>query len=570
MDEDWQMFVRGTRGLALGLALVGALASSRSIAASAGLTWKSPEVIAAAEKGARYLATTAKDDRVGAQALIGLAILTQTGSADHPKITECAENIRKALSDRKDGLGAPYGHWLGPIYSAGLAIIFLVQCDDYKANGPHAGDISTLLEYMRSMQKGHGGWGYAEKTTGDTSMTQYGVLSAWEASHAGFHVSTDAMERVANWLLSTQDPSGGFGYQGTVGDPTKLVAQTEVKHSMTAAGLGSLYVCDNLLKLTDELRKPPDEDDTPPGLKEIKPDQGPQKPAPRFDPRMVQEAEERGNGWFDANFKAEVGQYNYYYLYAYERYRSFREEVEHAIEENPQWYSEVAEFILSKQNADGSWGAEAMYECGRVPDTAFAVLFLLRSTRRHLDRVKTLNGGRMVTGKGIPKDTAHMDIDPNGHLVTKPREDPAEALLKALEDKENKDPDKTAELLAQLPDEKLEALSTKDAAAIRKLVSNKLASTRMVAVRALCRTPRDLDNVPVLIYALSDPDPDIAREANDGLRRIARSPWDSNPTGKSPSDIRLSASPSDEERRKAIEDWKAWYRSIRPSAEVDL
>ena len=62
----------------------------------------------------------------------------------------------------------------------------------------------------------------------------------------------------------------------------------------------------------------------------------------------------------------------------------------------------------------------------------------------------------MVTGKGIPKDTAHMDIDPNGHLVTKLCEDPAEALLKVLEDKENKDPDKTAELLAQLPDEKLE------------------------------------------------------------------------------------------------------------------
>ena len=86
--------------------MVGGLAGSRSFAASAGLTWKSPEVIAAAEKGARYLAT-AKDDRVGAQALIGLAILTQTGLADHPKITECAENIRKALSDRKDGLGRP-------------------------------------------------------------------------------------------------------------------------------------------------------------------------------------------------------------------------------------------------------------------------------------------------------------------------------------------------------------------------------------------------------------------------------------------------------------------------------
>ena len=89
-----------------------------------------------------------------------------------------------------------------------------MQLDDYKANGPHHGDISTLLEYLHSQQKGHGGWGYAEKTSGDTSMTQYGVLSAWEAKQAGFSVSPDAMERAANWLLSTQDPSGGYGYQG--------------------------------------------------------------------------------------------------------------------------------------------------------------------------------------------------------------------------------------------------------------------------------------------------------------------------------------------------------------------
>jgi hypothetical protein len=88
----------------------------------------------------------------------------------------------------------------------------------------------------------------------------------------------------------------------------------------------------------------------------------------------------------------------------------------------------------------------------------------------------------------------------------------------------------------------------------------------MAAVRALCRMPRDLDNVPVLIYALSDPDPDIAYEANDGLRRIARSPSEPNPQNKSPSDIRLSPLPSDEERRAAIEKWSAWYRSIRPGA----
>ena len=89
---------------------------------------------------------------------------------------------------------------------------------------------------------------------------------------------------------------------------------------------------------------------------------------------------------------------------------------------------------------------------------------------------------------------------------------------------------------------------------------------RMAAVQALCRMPRDLDNVPVLIYALSDPDPDIVYEANDGLRRIA--PARPSRIRRAPArrDIRLSPLPSDEDRRAAIEKWSAWYRSIRPGA----
>ena len=96
---------------------------------------------------------------------------------------------------------APYGHWEGPIYTQGLVIVFLVQLDGFKNNGPHHDNIVTLLEYLHSQQKGHGGWGYPEKSSGDTSMTQYGVLSAWEAKQAGFSVSADSLERAANWLL---------------------------------------------------------------------------------------------------------------------------------------------------------------------------------------------------------------------------------------------------------------------------------------------------------------------------------------------------------------------------------
>ena len=339
------------------------------------------------------------------------------------------------------------------------------------------------------------------------------------------------MERVANWLLEHAGPQRRFRLPGHgSATPTKLVAQMEVKHSMTAAGLGSLYVCDHLLKLTDEACESRRiEDDTPPGLKEVKPEQEPQKPKPRFDPQLVQAAEDRGNGWFDANFKVEVGQYNYYYLYAYERYRSFREEVEQRDRKEPAMVQRRCRVHPLEAERGRVLGARR--RCTMRPSARHGVCRPVPAAQHPQTHRPGKSSHRRQDGDrpGIPEGHRRTwIIDPNGRLVTKPREDPAEALLKALEDKENKDPDKTAELLAQLPDEKLEALSTKDAAAIRKLVSNKLASTRMVAVRALCKTPRDLDNVPVLIYALSDPDLDIAREANDGLRRIARSPSDPN------------------------------------------
>ena len=49
------------------------------------------------------------------------------------------------------------------------------------------------------------------------------------------------------WLIRTQDPSGGFGYQGKIGEGNKLVKQSEVRQSLSAAGLGSVYACSDML-----------------------------------------------------------------------------------------------------------------------------------------------------------------------------------------------------------------------------------------------------------------------------------------------------------------------------------
>jgi hypothetical protein len=93
-------------------------------------------------------------------------------------------------------------------------------------------------------------------------------------------------------------------------------------------------------------------------------------------------------------------------------------------------------------------------------------------------------------------------------------------------------------------------------ARLRGLVSAGNYSARLVAVQLLGRV-RNLDNAPVLIYALTDPDPRIVQEADKGLRFLSRK-FDG---------VGLPAEPKPHEVQAAIEAWKGWYRSIRPNAE---
>jgi hypothetical protein len=77
-----------------------------------------------------------------------------------------------------------------------------------------------------------------------------------------------------------------------------------------------------------------------------------------------------------------------------------------------------------------------------------------------------------------------------------------------------------------------------------------------VAVATLAAA-RDLDNVPTLIYALTDPDQGVANTARDGLRFVSRK-------------LRgygMPTNASQQQKQAAARQWKQWYLSIRPDAE---
>ena len=167
------------------------------------------------------------------------------------------------------------------------------------------------------------------KGGGDHSNTQFGQYGVWAAARCNIEVPSKYWELVYKHWMMTQNPDGGWAYG--IGPAVKG------KHTMTAAGLASLFVAsDNLFS-----------------ERYVECGQNPADPAI-----------ERALGWFDRNFGRNWG---YYYLYGVERlglasgHKYFGEK---------DWYKLGATRLINTQKANGAWGG--------IVDSSFALLFLAR------------------------------------------------------------------------------------------------------------------------------------------------------------------------------------------------
>jgi hypothetical protein len=182
------------------------------------------------------------------------------------------------------------------------------------------------------------------------------------------------------------------------------------------------------------------------------------------------------------------------------------------------------------------------------------VLFLLRSTRETIEEVIERDG-LLQGGYGLPGDLTEIRVR-NNRIVAPAITGKVEDLITMLEDEEGE----KIENLLDNPD----ALSLSELQGsgreyterlTRILRTGKSYQARIVAARTLGRQG-ELDNVPILIYALTDPDFRVVREARDALRL----------TSRRFGGFGLSNKPTKNERDAAIESWKQWYKSIRPDA----
>jgi hypothetical protein len=359
------------------------------------------------------------------------------------------------------------------------------------------------------------------------------------------------------YLLRTQDPSGAWGYQGNDPGTFTRIPQSTIRYSLVAAGLGSLYVTADLLSVTSRQsaqRTAPGK--LPPALRPVL---DPQSSAGSRGALSAEEAERLQRGmadgleWFRQNPSLRITSWQFYFLYAYERMESFREKVEGSIQAEPAWYNDGVRLLRELQSADGSWSNGALTGADDQVATAFAMLFLLRSTQDAIAKVVERDGV-LRGGYDLPADVSDVRLQ-NNRLVAPVITGEVQDLVRMVEEGDGE----TLDRLLQHPD----ALSLSGLSGAGHEYADRLArivragsfEARLVAVRTLGRQG-DLDHVPILIYALSDPDPRVVREAQSGLRLTARK-FDGF-------DLRDNAERAEIEAM--IGTWKSWYESVRPGA----
>ncbi|MDC0935029.1 hypothetical protein OAS39_01995 [Pirellulales bacterium] len=518
---------------------------SAALSASA-VTHESPEVLDLVEKGLAYL-DGKTDKRLGGKCLIALAYKKGGRARNDPQIVAAVEACKSHLGEMRAGRSVD----AQSIYSKALAVILLSELDA----GAHRELINNYATLMYQHRKPHGGFGYLAEADGDTSQTQYAALASWELLQTGNSPNAGMVEACANWLLRTQGIDGVWGYRGR--DPGKFERRTQTRTSpgMLAAGLSSVLICSDMLGI---LKPGGGTGDQTSGASELPPELRPvesqkKRNVPRLsgsgivDIELVVKSWADGRAWFDANFSIDnKSYYSYYYLYSLERYKSFEEHLEGDAPDEPEWYNKGFEYIKKTEREEGGWSS--LGDSGAVCDTAFAVLFLLRSTKGSLGN---LGEGTLIGGRGLPRDLNKVTLK-NGKLVVEATPTAVDELLEMIDEGGG------AALSALLDNPaalQVTNVGPDEARRLQQIVRSGDAAERLLAVRALSRL-RELDYAPTLIFAMSDPDPRIVREARDGLRFVSRRV---NGYG-------LSDDFKDRERYQVMDKWKQWYRFARPDA----
>jgi hypothetical protein len=487
------------------------------------------------EKGVQYLRTAVgnpQSGQVGETALMALALVKADVPATDTALKRAVNLIMKrfAESDYK-----PERSGGSEIYEASVIILFLGNLDPIE----YRPQVQAAARYILSRQNANGSWDYWSRVQGDASISQYAVLGLWEAENAGVAIPPSVWDRAAQWYLSVQSANGGWTYHRDDGGPDTI--------SMTAAGVGSLLICNRQLaayrtavKVAHPLLIPLDAEGD---RKRYIPDVG---------AKRIDQAAQFGINWLGSNFSTAgnntvTGHSIYYALYGIERMGALADK---ATLGRRDWYAEGRAFLGSSQGGDGSFKASF----GEGPNTAWAVLFLTKATAKTIRKIqiRRLGAGTLIGGRGLPKDLSQISVA-GGHVIARPMDGAVEEMLGNLEDPRVDDASSAlAGLIARYRNEGPKALKPFQDR-FRKLLTDPDQGVRRVAAWSLARTG-DISMALPLMDALRDPDEGVVAEARRGLELLSRKIEGFGPP----------ETPTPEQREAAILKWKEWYEAARP------
>jgi hypothetical protein len=467
----------------------------------------------------------------GETALAALAMIKAEVPASDPALARALGVIQKRFTD-SSFFGERSG---GPdIYEAAVIVLALANLDPiaYKSQ------IDSTARFIASRQNANGSWDYTHRAFGDTSISQYAVLGLWEAETAGVPISPAVWDRAAQWFLSSQAGGGSWDYHRDEGSPETV--------AMTAAGVGSLLICERQLAPYRAAVKVVNPLLTPLDLEGER-----RKYSPEVSTKRVNQGIQAGLNWLGANFTtanpAVIGHSPYYALYGIERIGALADQ---ATLGRRDWFAEGHRFLASTQSPNGSFTAQY----GEGPNTAWAVLFLTKSTAKTMRKIqlRRLGAGTLIGGRGLPKDLSQISIA-GGHVIARPMDGAVEGMLAVLEDPRVEDAASAlAGLVARYRTEGSKALRPFQDR-FRKLLTDPDQGIRRVAAWSLARTG-DLSMALPLIEALRDPDEGVVAEARAGLQLLSR-----KIDGYGP-----APSTTPDQKEQAIARWRGWYEAVRP------
>lgn len=516
-----------------------------------------PRVKAAVARAVAYLKSRGDEGNVGV-----LALMVNALAKTHERFPDLIREDDATLARMTAALAAHSKSEFSPSvrggpdnYEAGCAAMALAAI----GRETYANELAVIARYILNKQLANGSWSYDGVAGGDTSMTQYALLGLWEASNApGVTVPKQAWDKALQWLVMRQLPSGGFSYHPP--DPGNLAGQTPT-HTMTVASLGSMIICRDHLPLAPKKRNPDHV------LLEVDEDKPKDDYQPQTTLAVVTAALARAHAWLEANFTidrakgegdAGGGRWQLYYLYALERYGTLSDKKEIA---EVNWYSRGAEHILSLQGANGSWNIGD----GAEVSTSFAVLFLVKATKFIPTKPAKIPGGVLISGDNLNelirdihkvriktiRNSAGQIID---ILIAGVGDvgDDWEPILKLDRVEAGAVP---RPVKIGISSERLGVCRL----ALAKAIKEKDPITIKVALRCLAISG-DLRMVPLMIDAMYYEDAGhdtVQLAARDSLCLMSR-----KFLGK-------YAGSGTTDWESEIERWKAWYKSVRPDADLD-